>query len=164
MKGQDEHLQFDIMALCDKHATGVQAIVSEHSRAVDEALTDCMARLAKIEDDVDAEMMVAADEYRTAKRDNERPDAGHPQWEHQKRINTLVMDAREAAQAERDVYMDRCKAAQNRLDELNNAARVDLLKNTQALFQTLDIDSLDAATIAQTAQAIWSGWSTQRCA
>jgi hypothetical protein len=162
MKEKDERLHLKLSRLCDNHASAIQAMVNEHSRATDDALTDCMTGLAKIEDDADAELSLAGDDYRATKSDAEQTGANQAQWEYQKRINTIIMDARDAAQAQRDTYMATCKAAGNKLDDLNHQARLDLLVGTQKLFQSLDVASLDAATVAHAAQAIWSGWSTPR--
>lgn len=168
MKEQEERLHLRLRRLCDEHASAVEALINEHSRTVEEALTDCMANLAKIEEDADAEMNRALEEYRAATKPNddeeegEKTSASTAHWDYQKRINAITLDAREAAQAERTAYREKCKAAQTRLDELNNKARVDLLKSTQKLFQDLDVDSLDPAAIEHTAQAIWSGWSANQ--
>lgn len=162
MKGSDEQLHLSLRRLCDEHSSAIEALTTEHSRSVDEALTDCLSALAKIESDADAEMTAAWEEYRSARPDSEQAGGSPAHWDCQKRINTAVMNAREAAQAERNAYMEKCKAAQTKLDDLNNKARADLLKGTQQLFKGIDIAALDAATVAQTAQAIWSGCASTR--
>jgi hypothetical protein len=162
MKEPEEQLHLKLRRLCDEHAAAVQALVGEHARTVDEALTDCLATMAKIENDADAELAAAWEEYRSAGSDSEQAGGSPAHWECQKRINQAVTKARDAAQAERNAYMEKCKAAQARLDDLNNKARIDLLKGTQKVFQGLDIGALDSATVAQTAQAIWSGCSSSR--
>jgi DNA-binding FrmR family transcriptional regulator len=155
----NDNLHTRLSRLCGQHTTAVHTMMDEQARAAEEALTECMAQLAKIESAADAEMQRAQDEYRKADPGGAQVGGGPAYWEYQKRINEIILDARQKAQTHRNEYVENWKALQSKYDELNHKARIDLLKRTQDAWRNVDLNALDAAGAETSAKALWAGFS-----
>jgi hypothetical protein len=148
-----ENLVATLRRLHREYLLAVRELAAEGERKVNSALEDCMAEMAKIEDDATTTIRQASTECESAIRATKDTPTSLPYWDYQRKVAETTTAAGSRADTARRAYLDAWRSLTEELTGLRHKVRVDYLARVQQAWRAADLEQVDQGTAEVLVQA-----------